>query len=344
MPRARAEKEKIMNPLYILATPLGYIMEFIIGFISNYGLALIVFTFIIKLAMVPLSIKQQKGTARMGAFSEPMNEIREKYKDDRQKQNEELMKFQQEHGFSMTAGCLPMVINLFIIFGLFQVVYYPLQYIFHISSETITAAATFAGIQDQAVNVLESNLLGIATENAAAYEQFFTNSIAAIDSLDFHFLGINLLEVPSVSNVATWILPGLTMATMIGLQIATQKMMGTANTQQMGTMKYMPWIMALMFIPFLFTAPLAFSLYYFVSNTLAFIQTILLKKLYDPEKMKAQIKADIEAKRKEKKQRKEVVITDETGNEVVKKVSESELIKLRLAKARELDEEKYKNM
>ncbi len=327
-----------MNIFSILATPLGYGMEFIIRFISNYGLALIVFTIVIKLATFPLSIKQQKGLAQMGAFNEPMNEIREKYKDDRQKQNEEIMKFQQENGISMTAGCLPMILNLFIIFGLFQVVYYPLQYIFRISEEQIAAAASFAGFEGQAVNVLQSNLLGTATQNSAEYEQFFGAAISSIDSLDFTFLGLNLLEVPSFSNPQTWILPILTIVTMIGIQMLTAKM---SNVQQPGAMKAMPWIMALMFIPFLFTAPVAFSLYYFVSNGLMVFQQLILKKMYDPEKLKAQIKADIEAKRKEKKQRKEVVITDESGKETVKKVSESELLKLRLAKAREIDEERY---
>ncbi len=330
-----------MNPFYILATPLGYIMEFIMNFISNYGLALIVFTIIIKVAMIPLSIKQQKGMAQMGAFNEPMNEIRQKYKDDKQKQNEEIMKFQQEHGISMTAGCLPMFLNLFIIFGLFQVVYYPLKYIFHISEENVAAAAKFAGIEDSAVNVLESNLLGIATNNASEYEQFFGEAIGVIDSLDFTFLGLNLLAVPSFDAPLTWIFPVLTIVTMIGLQLITSKMSGV---QQVGAMKYMPWMMALMFIPFLFTTSVAFSLYYFISNTLMFVQQILLKKLYDPEKYKQKLKDEIEAKRKEKKQRKEVVVKDSKGEEVVKKVSESELLKLRLAKAREIDEERYKDM
>ncbi len=327
-----------MNIFSILATPLGYGMEFIIRFVSNYGLALILFTIVIKLATFPLSIKQQKGLAQMGVFNEPMNEIREKYKDDRQKQNEEIMKFQQEHGISMTAGCLPMIINLFIIFGLFQVVYYPLQYIFRISEEQIAAAASFAGFEGQAVNVLQSNLLGTATQNAADFEQFFGNAINSIDSLDFTFLGLNLLEVPSFGNVQTWILPVLTIVSMVGMQMLTTKM---SNVQQPGAMKFMPLITAVMFVPFLFTAPVAFSLYYFVSNALMLVQQLILKKMYDPEKLKQKLKEEIEAKRKEKKQRKEVVVKDASGNETVKQVSESELLKLRLAKAREIDDERY---
>ena len=112
-----------MNIFAILAPVLGFIMEWIYKFIPNYGWTIILFTLIMKILMFPLQVKQQKSTARMSAFQPMIKEIQEKYKDDRVRMNEEMVKFQQESGFSMTAGCLPMILNMFIIFGMIEVVY-----------------------------------------------------------------------------------------------------------------------------------------------------------------------------------------------------------------------------
>ena len=97
-------------------------MEWIYRFIPNYGWALIVFTLLVNLVLLPLRIKQQKSTARMSAFQPKMQEIQKKYAKDKNRQQEELMKFQQEYGFSMTAGCMPMALNFLFIFGIIEVV------------------------------------------------------------------------------------------------------------------------------------------------------------------------------------------------------------------------------
>ena len=126
-----------MNIFAILAPVLGFIMEWIYKFIPNYGWTIILFTLIMKILMFPLQVKQQKSTARMSAFQPMIKEIQEKYKDDRVRMNEEMVKFQQESGFSMTAGCLPMILNMFIIFGMIEVVYRPLQYVLRIPTDII---------------------------------------------------------------------------------------------------------------------------------------------------------------------------------------------------------------
>lgn len=108
-------------------------------------------------------------------------------------------------------------------------------------------------------------------------------------------------------------------------------------------MKAMPWLMSLMFVGFCFRVPVAFSLYYTVSNVLMFVQSIVLKKIYDPEEYKQQLAEEIKAKKEAKKKKKEVKVRDEDGNVVVKQMTDSELAKLRLELARREDEEKYKD-
>ncbi len=334
----------------ILAPILGYVMEFIIKYVPYYGLALIIFTVLTKALMVPLSIKQQKSTARMSAFQKPMKELQEKYKDDKQKMNEELMKFQKDNGVSMTAGCLPLIVNMFVIFGLIEVLYYPLQQIFRQSAESINAAAVSAGlgtldtngklvpIDGLQVNILESRLLAMVNENPAAFEEFFGDNVNRMAALDFSFLGLDLTASPSLQSPLTLILPIFTVVSMVAIQLITPKMTG----QEMpGSMKYMPWMMAVMFGWFCFTVPVAFSLYYTVSNILMFGQSFALRKLYDPQKIKAQIEQQLEEQRKERKKKKQVVVKDEKGKEVTKEVSQSEHERLRLEKARQIDSERY---
>ena len=128
----------IIQFLYsLIGTPLGYILYFIYRFIcSNVGLAILIFTFIVKMAMLPFSIKQQKASAKSAVFQPMVMEIQQKYKNNPQKQQDELMKLQQQ-GYKPMAGCGTMLLSFLILFGVIDVVYKPLTHIVHMSKESI---------------------------------------------------------------------------------------------------------------------------------------------------------------------------------------------------------------
>jgi len=132
--------DRDMNILYILGVPLGYVMEWIYNLIPNYGWDIIIFTIVIRLISIPLQLNQQKSMAKMSAFQPMIADIQKKYKDKPEKQQEELLKLQQEYGYKPTAGCMPMLVNFLVMFGVIEVVYRPLQRIFHIGADAITAA------------------------------------------------------------------------------------------------------------------------------------------------------------------------------------------------------------
>ena len=131
--------DETMNPLYILGWPLGYVMEWIYKLIPNYGWDIILFTLLITVIKIPLQLNQQKSMARMSAFQPMVAEIQKKYRDKPEKQQEELMKL-QEQGYKPTAGCMPMLVNFLVMVGVIEVVYRPLQRIFHIGADALTAA------------------------------------------------------------------------------------------------------------------------------------------------------------------------------------------------------------
>ena len=96
--------------------------------VGNYGISLIILTFIVKLVLYPLYAKQIKSSADMAEMSEKTQEIQRRYANDREKQNEEMQKLYAEVGFNPMSGCLPMVIQFPIIMGLFALLRNPMKY------------------------------------------------------------------------------------------------------------------------------------------------------------------------------------------------------------------------
>lgn len=331
-----------MGFLGILGTPLGYILQWMYNWFGSYGWALIVFTIAVRLCSFPLQIGQQKNTARMAAYKPMIDEIQKKYAKDRDKQNEELMRLQQEYGYNPTAGCLPMAVNFFVMFGVIEAVYYPLQHILHISKDVLTQ---ISGILDMSYNYTTNTaiiqMVQKGTLPAEASALLTAEQVESIRNFNVMFLGMDLTVKPELAFNVLLVFPILSVVTMALSNII---MMKSSGQELQGSMKWMPWIMSLMFVWIAFTVPVAFSLYYTVSNVLMLVTSIVTRKMYDPEKMKAQVAAEIEEKKKAKKAKKQVRVVDEkTGEETVKEVTEAEMNRLRIERARALDAELYKD-
>ncbi len=97
------------------------IISFFQGFLVDWGLAIVVTTILMRLLMMPLTLKQQKSMAEMQKLSPKLKELQERYADDPQRLNEEMLKFYSENKFNPAGGCLPLIIQMPIFIGLFQV-------------------------------------------------------------------------------------------------------------------------------------------------------------------------------------------------------------------------------
>ena len=113
----------------IIAMPLGYLLTFIYNLVGNYGISLIILTVLVKLILYPLYFKQIKSTASMSSIQPKIKAIQEKYKNDKEKMNEEMAKITKDENFNPMGGCLPMLIQLPIIWGLFTLLRNPIKYI-----------------------------------------------------------------------------------------------------------------------------------------------------------------------------------------------------------------------
>ena len=342
--------DKGMNFFYILSGPLGYVMEWIYKLIPSYGWDIILFTLLINIVKIPLQLSQQKSMAKMSAFQPMMQEIQTKYKDKPEKQQEEMLKLQQDYGYNPTAGCVPMLLNFLVMFGVIGVVYNPLQRIFHISAAALTSAGealTAAGVNFTAITrdtTIISQL--VAGGNAELIKCFTTEQIATITEFSQHmtFLGIDLTRVPKIGLSLDIVLPLLSVITMF---LSTHISMKASGQQMQGSMKLTMYMMPLMYLFFCFTYPQAFSLYYVISNIVMTVQTQVMRKVYDPEKMRKEVEAEIAAKKKQEKRgvkNTTVKVTDpKTGKTTEKNLSASEMNKRRLEYARQLDAERYKD-
>ena len=112
-----------------IAVPLGYLLTFIYKLVGNYGISLIILTVLVKLLLYPLYFKQIKSTASMSSLQPKIKAIQEKYKNDKEKMNEEMAKITKDENFNPMGGCLPMLIQLPIIWGLFTLLRNPIKYI-----------------------------------------------------------------------------------------------------------------------------------------------------------------------------------------------------------------------
>lgn len=143
-----------MSALFgVIAIPLGWIMKGCYLLVKNYGIALILFTIIIRLLLLPLNIKQQKSTARMSKLQPELKKLQKKYANNKEKYQEEMMALYAKENASPTAGCLPMLITMLVLFALIEVVYNPLYYVTDINRDDLDTS-----------NKLISNLYTVSYE------------------------------------------------------------------------------------------------------------------------------------------------------------------------------------
>ncbi|HVN71942.1 MAG TPA: membrane protein insertase YidC [Desulfomonilia bacterium] len=111
----------------IIAKPLLIAMNWIHKYVGSYGWTIIILTILIKLVLYPLTLKSFTSMKELQKIQPLMKEIQQQYKDDKQKMNQELMKLYQEHKINPMGGCLPMLLQIPILFALYRVFYQAIE-------------------------------------------------------------------------------------------------------------------------------------------------------------------------------------------------------------------------
>lgn len=205
----------------IIRVPFGYLLDILYQLTTNYGIALILFSLLLKLIMMPMNAKSKRSTMAMSRLAPLAQAIQAKYPDDQAKANQEISKLYKEEGVSMGGGCLWMLIPLLLLIPLYVVIREPLTYMLHFTAEqSASIVATmktlipdaFGGnaFYDQLISAAHlseysSQILEALPELADRANSGFGFTFMgiefgthrAMESLNFNFLGIDLTQVPS---------------------------------------------------------------------------------------------------------------------------------------------------
>ena len=297
---------------YYICVPFAWLTRLFYTWTGSYGVALILFTLIVKLVLLPFQLKSKKSMLAMSAMNAELQQLQKKYANNRVKLNEEMQKLYEKHGVSPMSGCLPNLIPLPIMMGLYYAVQQPLQYIVGLSRETVIALAQMIGLDQFAganytVQIKIAEKLNAFVDGSGHFSDAVTNCLQSgetIFPLDFHFFGLNLADTPSISHPSIiWIIPILSGLTAFLSSYIMQKMQGTQNSAAAGQMKMLNFMMPLMSLYFAFILPGAIGIYWIFNNVFTCVQEIILTKtLRGKQEAKqaaeaARIEAEKQAKR-----------------------------------------------
>lgn len=320
-----------------IASVLGAIMDVIFNItasmgIANIGLCIILFTIITKMLMLPLTIKQQKSTKLMSVMNPEIVAVQNKYKgktdqESMQKQNVELQAIYDKYGTSMTGGCLPLLIQMPILFALYRVVYNIPAYVSSVrvyfdnvvtaligqagyieklqAITDITKATRNVGIDkydftslDKLVDLLYNFSSAQWAELEAAFPAISTTiaeNAEVISDMNY-FLGLNIAEAPGWVPSIAWIIPILAAASQflsVKIMQGKQPKVDPDNTtaQSMQTMNN---IMPLMSAFICVTMPIGLGIYWIASSLVQIAQQLFVNAYMERVDIDEMVKKNIE--------------------------------------------------
>ena len=277
----------------VLGKPLGWIMYFCYNLAENYGVTIILFTLISKIILLPISMMVQKNSIKMVKLQPEIDEIKKLYAGDKEKIGEEQYKLFEREGYNPGIGCLPTFIQIPIVLGLIQVIYHPLQHLFHIAkdivAQLISLAQELSGIElsgnSAELNIIEAIQNGGLGETVESAGLLAAETLEKIRMMQLDFLGIRLSEIPSLKTPG----PELLIPVISGLSaLALCLYQDRANVLQREQGKLQQWgmtaFLVLFSLYFTFLVPAGIGLYWICSNLMAILQLMILNKIYAPEK------------------------------------------------------------
>ncbi len=306
----------------ILGYPLGFIMYGIYKLVKDYGLALIIFTVLVKLLLFPIAYKQQKSMIRQQALAPKLEKLKKSYANNPQKYQEEQMKLYSDAGINPMASCLPLLIQLPILYGILDVVYRPLTHILRLSKSTINEATEILSNYFTANDITvpssfnsrpELSILTYLRSNPELFSQELVDKVGSFNNTLLGF--IDLGQTPTIhpdvwnaSSVCLLMIPILSGVFQLILTIYTQYKQRQRNpetAQAMGSMNTMLYIMPLFSIWIAFSFPAGVGFYWAISSLFSLAQSIFLNNYFNEErsaKILEKESAKVKEKRKNNKQ------------------------------------------
>lgn len=285
----------------------GAILDAIYSVIPNFGWAIIIFTVLVRVLLLPLMIKQQKSMVNMQKIQPELTKLQKKYANDQQKLNEETMKLYQKYDVNPMGGCLPLLIQMPILLAVYRIIQQPITYLLKIDLPN----KVFEVLKQTATDT-ELNIVAFVTNNFEKAQSLLDKANLNFDisqiKINFDFLGLNLGYSPQHcdGNYILFIIPVISVITSFlttklskaGLP-KNEKEETNAQTQQMQTMNY---IFPLMTGYFCYILPAAMGLYWIVGNLWQMGQTYVMNRLMSRSKNEDVIEVKVQNPQGNKKE------------------------------------------
>lgn len=262
-----------------IANLFGYLLNFLYNIFNNYGIAIIVFSVILRIILIPVTISQQKSIKKNEKMQEKMKEIQRKYKNNPEKLNQETMDLYKREKLNPFSGCLSSILQIIIILSVFWLVSKPLTYMKKVDT-----------------NIINGYVEEIKNEEgkASAYPEIqIIQKKASTDenvNINMEFFGLDLSKVPNqnMGDITVYIIPVLYIITsFISIKITNGKTENDESLEAMQEMNNsMMYMVPIMSISIAFIAPLGLALYWLVSNILIIIERLIIDKIFNKEEEK----------------------------------------------------------
>ncbi len=267
--------------------PFGWVLESIAGLVGgNFAASIFLFTLLINLILIPLSIKSQKSAVQQTRIKPKLDELKKRYGDDKQKLAQAQQQLYQEENISMSGGCLPMILRLVLMMSIYWIILSPLTYLMHIDKSVIAEATKALG-----TNAKSGSELAIieAVRNGTID---FPVIAKGLESIDFSFFGLNLTQTPKFSfNIfndfqAIWIMPVIAFAAQILSSLLSMQMQKKINPDA-PAMSGMLLMMPLISLFIGFSLPGGVTFYWACSSLIGGLIQTGIQYYYGPHKMLA---------------------------------------------------------
>ncbi|HCF64862.1 MAG TPA: hypothetical protein DER13_01190 [Clostridiales bacterium] len=287
-------KEGMIVNMGFISEIFGYVLNFLYGIFNNYGIAIIVFSVLLRIILIPITIKQQKALKKNAKLQKEMKEIQEKYRSNPERLNQETIELYKREKMGPFSGCLSGILQIVIILSVFWLVSKPLTYMKKINPEIIEKYAQ--ELKEDGTNSSYTEI-AIINKKAAEDPEVYIN---------MEFLGLDLSKVPtqSLDDYKVYIIPILyVISSIISIKLTTKmsnknstkkekKLLCEANDKdnikeekqpdEMEMMQQMnnnmSYMMPIMSVLIAIIAPLGLALYWFISNVLMIIERLIIDK------------------------------------------------------------------
>ena len=314
---------------YFICIPFAALLRLFYNLTGSYGVAIILFTLVIKLILLPFQMKSKKSMIRMSRMNGRIQEIQKKYANNQAKMQEEIQKFYAEEGVNPMSGCLWSFIPLPILLALYSIIRQPITHFMMLSEEVVEkliSAVSAAGVSLEGIVQMKdgaavinngiTQLMPYGQINLVkAASQFpeLTGSISGWIDVNYQFLGMDLTSTPwtavksftfSAAVIGLILIPILAGGSQLLFSWLTMKQQPTPEGPGAGSTKTMMYMMPLMSVYFAFIMPAALGVYWIAQSVFSLIQEVIMTKFFN-KKIEEEENARYEARQAERQKRME---------------------------------------